>query len=115
VEMHITFEQFCDILSKRISEQRIRDEYIYNIPSEISSAIFDNVYSNSLYSETESYLKLILGSIYEDFNWFLYDWDAEDNNTFWISDAAVVINDSNDFIEYIKRKFFTANSLNTGN
>jgi hypothetical protein len=51
-----------------------RDEYLYEVPSDINGFIFDNGYVNSLLDDYDTMLKVIFDEHAEAIGWFLYEW-----------------------------------------
>ena len=59
----------------RINSKR-QDAYIDSIPREFQELLLDNTYSNLAGMQCDVLLKALVGDMYEDISWFLYEFTA---------------------------------------
>jgi len=91
---------FRKVLEDNLSCKEINIKYIDSIPRDIVSAFFDNEYVNNIAITAENTLITLLGpDLYDEYTWFFWDWKP--GYTIEIQDHKYIINNIDDFMEYL--------------
>jgi hypothetical protein len=91
---------FRKVLEDNLSCKEINIKYIDSIPKDIVSAFFDNEYVNNIAITAENTLITLLGpDLYDEYTWFFWDWKP--GYTIEIQDHKYIINNIDDFMEYL--------------
>jgi hypothetical protein len=91
---------FRKVLEDNLSCKEINIKYIDSIPKDIVSAFFDNEYVNNIAITAENTLIILLGpDLYDEYTWFVWDWKP--GYTIEIQDNKYIINNIDDFMEYL--------------
>lgn len=84
-------------------QKKIGNDWLDNINSEIRTVFFDNSYVESLHNQVQLLMKQTFKNIYEEVDWFLYDWRP--GFTITNKDGKdYVINNLDDFIQYLSEE-----------
>lgn len=103
-------EQFKNTIEFLYEQKQKRDAWIDKIPSDISSAFFDNEHVDSLHKEISFLLKVLFKpELLEEIEWFLYEWSHTHHDAFKIittaSNKTYTINSIDDFVSYVEQEY----------
>jgi hypothetical protein len=68
--------ELIDIVAKLKEYDIEQVAYLDSLPVDISSAFFDNKYTNALSAQRDLLIKALFGDMSEDIEWFLYEFEA---------------------------------------
>lgn len=94
------------LLNNIIALNKKQDDWIDSLPTEISSAFFDNPYTGASSEQINQLLKFIFGSWHEDVCYFLYESSPHKITT---SKNDYVINNVKEYINYMTCEGFFDN------
>ena len=97
-----TFRDLVVAMKRRIGAQEL---YISSIPKDIRDSFLENAYTNIDGAMIDHLSKLLLGDLYEDVAWFLYE-NNERCNKIWFEDREYTINSTEDYLHYAKQELF---------
>jgi len=89
-------------MKRRIETQEL---YISSIPKDIRDSFLENAYTNIDGAMIDHLSKLLLGDLYEDVAWFLYECNSRCNKI-WFEDREYIINSTADYLHYAKLELF---------
>jgi hypothetical protein len=89
-------------MKRRIGTQEL---YISSIPKDIRDSFLENAYTNIDGAMIDHLSRLLLGDLYEDVAWFLYECNGRCNKI-WFEDREYLINSTEDYLNYAKRELF---------
>lgn len=69
-------KELVDVVRKLKNYDDEKSKYIESIPSDISSAFFDNTYTNAQSMQVDCLMEALFGNMIEDVCWFLYEFKA---------------------------------------
>jgi hypothetical protein len=98
--------KFKDLIEKLMHYDKVADDWMDKVPSEINSAFFDNPFVDAL-QHTKDLLLIALFDkpLLDEVNWFLYEWKAERDvslRTISFPDGCkYIINNLDDFVNYL--------------
>jgi hypothetical protein len=99
-------KKFKDLIENLMHYDKVANEWMDKVPSEINSAFFDNPYVDSIQHANSILLTALFDKpLYDEVNWFLYEWKAEKDvslRTISFPDGCkYIINDLHDFVNYL--------------
>jgi hypothetical protein len=105
----ITEEQI-ELITQLKSNEVKRVKWLDTVPIEINESYISNPIVDTLYSDYNLFLRTIFGILYDDIQWFLYEWNADKNSVFWLragyegreSDIEIQINCEEDYYQYLR-------------
>jgi len=97
-----TFKDLVVAMKRRIGAQEL---YISSIPKDIRDSFLENAYTNIDGAMIDYLSRLLLGDLYEDVAWFLYECNSRCNKI-WYDDREYIINSTEDYLHYAKRELF---------
>ena len=97
-----TFKDLVVAMKRRIESQEL---YINSIPKDIRDSFIENAYTNIDGAMIDHLSKLLLGDLYEDVAWFLYECNSRCNKI-WFEDREYIINSTEDYLQYAKLELF---------
>lgn len=78
------------------------DDYIFNIPPDLHTAILDNKYADSAWRMVELLVDAHFGDEAEHVAWFLFEWENGVSTEAWDQDGDHIrIEDASDFINWM--------------
>lgn len=101
----MNYETFRDLVVSMKQRIETQEVYINAIPEDIRSSFFDNEYANIDGLMIDYLSKLLLGDLYEDVAWYLYECNSRCNKI-WYDDREYLINSTEDYLNYAKRELF---------
>jgi len=103
----MNFEKFKSIVNILKTEDEKREVWISTLPWSLREAFFDNEYVSSLHGTISHLMEALLSSelLEDDVNWFIFEWRP--GFTILVADKNYVINDIDDYFEYIKEVYFS--------
>ena len=103
----MNFEKFKSIVNILKTEDEKREVWISTLPWSLREAFFDNEYVASLHGIISNLLEVLLPNecLEDDVNWFIFEWRP--GFTILVADKIYVINDIDDYFEYIKEVYFS--------
>ncbi len=103
----MNFEKFKSIVTMLKIEDDKREAWLSSIPWSLREAFFDNEYVASFQGIINNLLEVLLPNecLEEDVNWFLFEWRP--GFTIFVADKDYVINNIDDYFEYIKEVYFS--------
>lgn len=88
-------------LIRIIKEQRkVGNDWLDNINYQIRTVFFDNSYTDSLHKQVDLLMRATFKDIYEEVDWFLYEWKPG-YQIINPNGKEYVINDVDDYIKYL--------------
>ena len=105
--VRLSFEEFKNILQYIYNCSKLANEYTENLRN--ADAMFANYIEENdkiefLYRINDKLMSTLFGDMYNDISWFLYEWKPEMN--FEIEDRHFVINNIDDFYNYIENEYY---------
>lgn len=97
-----TFKDLVVSMKRRIETQEV---YINAIPEDIRDSILDNAYTNIDGAMIDYLSKLLLGDLYEDVAWYLYECNSRCNKI-WVEEKKYLINSTKDYLYYARQELF---------
>jgi len=97
--------ELIEVVKKLKESIEQQDQYIDSLPSEFRELILDNKYVNSHIQNVDTLMSELFGDMYEDVNWFLYEFKAGSSTGPHCihPDGTVYTYKSNDdYYEYLK-------------
>ena len=97
--------ELIELIRKLREVENQQTAYINKIPSDISSLIFDNEYSNLQGLKFDFVLQTLFGDLVEDIYWFLYEFKpGKTHGPHVITPDGVehTFNSDEDYYEYLK-------------
>lgn len=102
-------EQFKTTIEFLYEQKQKRDAWIDKLPSDISSAFFDNEHVDSLHNEISFLLKMLFKpELLEEIEYFLYEWYPHHDEFKTIttqSGKTYTINSLDDFVSYVEQEY----------
>ena len=96
----IKSSELRSLLHTLMELRRKEDEWVESLPGEIRSAFYENVYVNNILLEFDHLLKFAIGDLYEDVQWFLYDWKP--GYEIQVNETKHVIKTLDDYMRYLE-------------
>lgn len=98
--------QFKPLLEELQHQYQRGDAWLDTIPGDINQVFFDNTFVDSLQKSNTTLMKALFDkTLLQEVEWFLYEWQADkpkELRTITFPDGSTyVINDLNDFVEYL--------------
>ncbi len=111
--IRLSFEEFKNILQYIYNCSKLANEYTENLRN--ADAMFANYIEENdkvefLYRINDKLMTTLFGDMVNDISWFLYEWKPEMN--FEIEDRHFVINNIDDFCNYIEEEYYTTDIAN---
>ena len=106
-DIRLSFEEFKNILQYIYNCSKLANEYTENLRN--ADAMFANYIEENdkvefLYRINDKLMTTLFGDMVNDISWFLYEWKPEMN--FEIEDRHFVINNIDDFCNYIEQEYY---------
>lgn len=99
------------IIKRYIEEKETRDNWLDQLPADISSAFFDNAYVNSFGMFEEYLLKVYLGeNLYNELMWYCYDMPAHEV-TITMGEKDYKITSAESFYKYLTEVYFEGKNV----
>lgn len=89
-----------NLLQTMMKLQKEEQEWLDLVPIEIRSVFHENSFVNKICIEHDHILKFALGDLYEDVQWFLYEWRP--GFQLAVDYKSYEINNIDDFFNYLE-------------
>ena len=101
----MNYETFRDLVVSMKQRIETQEKYMDSIPQDIRQVVFENEYAKIDGLMIDHLSRLLLGDLYEDVAWFLYE-NNERCNKIWYDDREYIINSTEDYLYYAKSELF---------
>lgn len=88
------------LLQYLLKSHKESHDWIESLPREIQSVFYENTYVNNILLDHDRLLKFAVGDLYEDIQWFLYDWKP--GYEIQVNETKYVIKTLDDYIDYLE-------------
>lgn len=87
------------LLQYLVKSHKESHDWLEQLPRDIQSAFYENTYVNNILLDQDRLLKFAVGDLYEDIQWFLYDWKP--GFEIQVNETEYIIETLDDYINYL--------------
>lgn len=96
-------KELIDVVRKLKELDNTSTLYLDSVPREFIGIMVDNPYSDSQWQMYRILSMELFGTMYEDIQWFLTEWNPDRNFRFWFSDGTeICIKCEDDYYKYLE-------------